>query len=78
MDKINFMDKKLPEFLVNCANSGMSGYEGGMNGVIHVGSEIFGAGLWFEVGLKVGVGLKFHMGQNVHALTWIIFRVFTD
>ena len=56
----------------------MSGYEGGMNRVIHVGSEIFGAGLWFEVGLKVGVGLKFHMGQNVHALTWIIFRVFTD
>ena len=78
MDKINFMDKKLPEFLVNYANSGMSGYEGGMNRVIHVGSEIFGAGLWFEVGLKVGVGLKFHMGQNVHALTWIIFRVFTD
>ena len=45
MDKINFMDKKLPEFLVNCANLGMSGYEGGMNRVIHVGSEIFGASL---------------------------------
>ena len=78
MDKINFMDKKLPEFLVNCANLGMSGYEGGMNRVIHVSSEIFGAGLWFEVDLKVGVGLKLHMGQNVHALTWIIFRVFAD
>ena len=78
MDKINFVDKKLPEFVVNCANSWMSGYVGGMNGVSHVDSEIFGASLWFEVGLKVGVGLKFHMGQNVHALTWIIFRVFTD
>ena len=55
----------------------MSGYEGGMNWVIHVGSEIFGAGLWFEVGLKVEVGLKIHMGQNVHGLTCIIFRVFT-
>ena len=77
MDKINFMDKKLPEFVVNCANSGMSGYVGGRNRVSHVGSEIFGAGIWFEVDLKVDVGLKFQMGQNMHALTWIIFRVFT-
>ena len=39
------MDKKLPEFVVNCANSGTRGYVGGMNGVSNVGSEIFGAGL---------------------------------
>ena len=57
------MDKKLPEFVVNCANSGMSGYVGSINGVSHVGSEIFGAGLWFEVGLKAGVGLKFHESE---------------
>ena len=69
MDKITFIDKKLTEFVVNCANSGMSGYVGSLNGVSHVGSEIFGAGLWFEKGLKVDVGLKFHMDQNVHALT---------
>ena len=31
MDKINFMDKKLPKFVVNCVNSGMRGYVGGMN-----------------------------------------------
>ena len=43
-----------------------------------LGSEIFGAGPWFEVGLKFGVGLKFHMGQNVHGVTWIIFRVFIN
>ena len=67
--KINFIDKTLTEFVVNCANSEMSGYVGSLNGVSHVGSEIFGVGLWFEKGLKVGVGLKFHMDQNVHALT---------
>ena len=78
MNKINFIDKKLPEFVVNCPNSGMRGYVGRMNQVSDMGSEIFGAGLWFEVGLKFGVGLKFHMGQNVHGLTWIIFRVFID
>ena len=78
MDKINFMDKKLREFMVSCANSGMRGYVGGMNRLSHLGSEIFGACLWFEVGLKFGVGLKFHMGQNMHAVTWIIFRIFID
>ena len=72
------MDKKLPELVVNCANSGMRGYVGGMNRVSHMGSEIFDAGLWFEVDLKFNVGQKFHMAQNVHALPWIIFRVFTD
>ena len=78
MDKINFMDKKLPKFVVNCVNSGMRGYVGGMNWVSHIGSEIFCAGLWFEVGPKFDVGLKFHTGQSVHVLTWIIFRVFID
>ena len=39
------MDKKLPEFVVNCVNSRMSGYVGSINGVSHVGSETFGAGL---------------------------------
>ena len=68
--KINFIDKKLTEFVVNWSpNSEMSGYVGSLNGVSHVGSEIFGVGLWFEKGLKVGVGLKFLMDQNVHALT---------
>ena len=69
MDKINFMDKKLPEFMLNSTNSEMSGYVGGMNWVSQLGSENFGAGLWFEVGLIVDSGLKFHMGQNVHVLT---------
>ena len=78
MDKINFMDEKISEFVANCANSGMRGYVGGMNRVSHRGSEIFGARLRFEVGLKFGVGLKFHKDQNVHALSWIIFRVFID
>ena len=45
MDKVTFIDKKLTEFVVNCANSGMSGYVGSLNGVSHVGSEFFGAGL---------------------------------
>ena len=54
----------------------MRGYVGAMDQVSHVGSDIFGTGLWLEVGLKFGVGLKFHMGQNVHALTWIIFFYF--
>ena len=62
MNKINFMDKKLPEFVVHCANLAMRGYVGGMSWVRHLGSEIFGAGLWIEVGLKFGAGLKFHMG----------------
>ena len=39
------MDKKLPELVVNCANSGMRGYVGGMNRVSHMGSEIFDTGL---------------------------------
>ena len=56
----------------------MRGYVGAMDQVSHVGSDIFGTGLWLEVGLKFGVGLKFHMGQNVHALTWIIFLFFKD
>ena len=42
MDKINFMDKKLPGFVINCANSGMREYMGGMNRLSHVSSEIFG------------------------------------
>ena len=40
---INFMDKKLPEFVVNFVNSEMRGYVGAMNRVSHVGSEIFRA-----------------------------------
>ena len=78
MDKINFMDKIKKWSLVNCANSWMRGYVSGVSRVSQVGSEIFGAGLWFEVDPKSGVGLKFHMGQNVHTLPWIIFRVFID
>ena len=69
---------KLTLLTKNYPNSGMRGYVGRMNQVSDMGSEIFGAGLWFEVGLKFGVGLKFHMGQNIHGLTWIIFRVFID
>ena len=49
MDKINFVDKKLLEFVVNCANSWMSGCVGRMNGVSHVGSEIFGASLCYDL-----------------------------
>ena len=45
MNKINFIDKKLPEFVVNCPNSGMRGYVGRMNQVSDMSSEIFGAGL---------------------------------
>ena len=45
MNKINFIDKKLPEFVVNFANQGMNGYVGSMNGVSHVGLEIFRADL---------------------------------
>ena len=51
---------------------------GYVNWVSQVGSEVLGAVLWFEVDPKFGIGLKLHIGQNVHALTWIIFRVFID